>query len=53
VLDAIEARAFRKHPPGENTFLLAIELHFIDFDECRGLGLLGCGPRITNARRHL
>jgi hypothetical protein len=33
MLDRVKARAFGKHPAGEDALHLARELHFIDLDE--------------------
>ena len=53
MLDGVEARAFGKHPAGEDAPDLAVERDLVDLDEGVGLRLLFLGPRIADARRHL
>ena len=53
VLDGVEARAFGKHPAGEDAPDLAVERDLVDLDEGIGLRLFRLRPRVADARRHL
>jgi hypothetical protein len=53
MLDGVKARAFRKHPPRENSLFLARQLDFVDLDEGGRVRRLGRRTRVAHARRHL
>jgi hypothetical protein len=52
MFDAVEPRAFSKHPAGKNPLLLAVLLDFINLDKRRRLRLFRGWARIARAWRH-
>jgi hypothetical protein len=53
VLDRVKAGALGEHPAGKQALLFAGQLHLVDLDEGRRVGLLGRRARVADARRHL
>jgi hypothetical protein len=49
MLDGVKARAFGKHPAGEDTLHVAVELDLVNLDKGGGVGRLGRRTGVANA----